>query len=178
VFDRVFPGMPGAGRAGSRNGHLISASLAALLAVSVAGCAGQKQVVKEEPVPVRQEVPKEEPKPEPTRVLEFQKAYFAYDRYYLTDAAKEGLKKSVDALLASPDVKVNVDGHCDERGTDGYNMELGWKRAYAVRDYMKKLGIDEGRMFTSSFGRSRPAVAGNDESVWSKNRRVEITERR
>ena len=150
--------------------------LAIFLGAILAGCASQKPVVKkvvEETPP-----PKEEVKPEPPKPIEFQNVYFEYNRADLKDSAKDALKSAVDALLARPEVKVNVSGHCDERGTDEYNMELGWKRAYTVRDYLKKLGIDESRLFPISYGRSRPAVVGTDESFWSKNRRAELSERK
>lgn len=147
---------------------------ACMVAMGVAGCGSIKQQVKEEPEPIV----KEEPAPEPAKPLEFGKSYFSYNQSSLSSSAKAELKKAADLLLANPDAKINVDGHCDERGTDEYNMDLGWKRAYAARDYLKKMGIDESRLFPASYGRSRPAVTGTDESAWGKNRRVEISERK
>ena len=70
-----------------------------------------------------------------------------------------------------------MDGHCDERGTEQYNVDLGWKRAYTVRDYLQRQGLDKSRLYPASYGRSRPAVVGTDESAWSKNRRVELSEK-
>lgn len=154
----------------------LALGVAVIVAAAVTGCGGIKQKVKEEPEPIV----KEEPKPEPVAPapLEFGKAYFSYNQAGLSSAAKGELKKAADLLLANPDAKINIDGHCDERGTDEYNMDLGWKRAYAARDYLKKMGIDEGRLFPASYGRSRPAVTGTDDSAWSKNRRVEISVRK
>jgi peptidoglycan-associated lipoprotein len=155
----------------------VSLALTVVFALALSGCATQQPVVKkmaeETPPP-----PKEEPKPEPPKPLEFEKVYYDYNKADLKDSGKETLKRAVDALLARPEAKINVEGNCDERGTDEYNMELGWKRAYGVRDYLKKLGVDESRLFPISYGRSRPAVAGTDESSWSKNRRVELSERK
>ncbi len=144
--------------------------LAGTLALAVAGCAS-KQAVKEEPTP---EPVKEEVK----KALSFDVAYFEYNQATLRSDAKAILKSAVEIILANPEAKINVDGHCDERGTDEYNMDLGWKRAYAVRDYLKRLGIPEKQLYPASYGRSRPAVVGNDESAWSKNRRVELSERK
>ena len=148
-----------------------------MLAVFLVGCATQqpvKKVVEETPPPP----PKEEVKPEPPKPLEFEKVYFEYNKAELKDSSKDALKRAVDVLLARPEVKINVEGYCDERGTDEYNMELGWKRAYTVRDYLKKIGLDESRLFPISYGRSRPATVGTDESAWSRNRRVELSERK
>ena len=145
--------------------------MSGLISLGMAGCGGPKAAVKPEP-----EVKKEEPVVVPP--IEFEKSYFQYNTATLSKAAKDALKKDVDLLLAKPEVKINVDGHCDERGTDEYNMELGWKRAYAARDYLKKMGIDESRLFPASYGRSRHVVVGTEESAWNKNRRVELSERK
>jgi len=148
----------------------VTLALTGLISFGMAGCGGPKAAVKPEPVV------KAEPAPVPP--IEFGKSYFQYNTASLSTAAKDALKKDADLLLARPEVKISVDGHCDERGTDEYNMELGWKRAYAARDYLKKMGIDESRLFPASYGRSRPAVIGNDEAIWNKNRRVELSERK
>jgi peptidoglycan-associated lipoprotein len=145
-------------------------AMTGLIPFGISGCGGPKAAVKPEPVV------KAEPAPVPP--VEFVKSYFQYNTATLTPAAKDALKKDADLLLTRPEVKISVDGHCDERGTDEYNMELGWKRAYAVRDYLKKMGIDESRLFPASYGRSRPAVVGTDDSAWNKNRRVELSERK
>ena len=153
--------------------------LAALAAACwLCGCATPPP--KPEPAPEPAPVVKEEPKPQPPppKPLEFRKIYFAYDRAEIPQAGLDALKRAADLLLERQDATVNVEGHCDERGTDEYNIDLGWKRAYAARDYMKKMGIDEKRLYPISYGRSRPAVIGTDESAWSQNRRVEITERK
>jgi len=158
------------------NRGFITLAFAGLISFGLVGCGTQKAAVKPEPEPAP--VVKEEPKPEPVKPLEFDKAFFSYNLATLSSSAKTALKKDVDLLLTRPEVKINVDGHCDERGTDEYNMDLGWKRAYAVRDYLKKMGIDESRLFPASYGRSRPAVVGNDEGTWNRNRRVELSERK
>jgi len=145
---------------------------AGALVLWLAGCATTPP--KPAPAPVVQEAPK----PAPPKPLEFEKVYFPYDRAEIAEAARDALKRIADILLAHPDAMVNVEGNCDERGTDEYNIDLGWKRAYAVRDYLKRMGIDEKRMYPISYGRARPAAIGSDESAWTKNRRVEITERK
>ena len=168
--------------------RMATALLAVVVAAMIAGCATTEYVPEEEeeevPEPVQEEKveapppePEPEPEPEPPPPLELAPVYFEYDKAELRRSAREALKLVVDQMLAKPESKVNVEGHCDERGTDEYNVDLGWKRAYAVRDYLKRLGIDEARIFPISFGRARPAVVGHDESAWQKNRRVELAER-
>ncbi len=151
-----------------------------LLAVVIAGCATTKPIEKEEPEPEAEPgLPKQEEKVAgPQKLLEFEKIRFAYDKATLNEAGRKSLKLAVDQLLERTDAKISIEGHCDERGSDDYNIDLGWKRAYAARDYMKRLGVDESRMFPISYGRARPAVIGHDETTWSRNRRVEIAERK
>jgi len=103
--------------------------------------------------------------------------YFESGKADLRAEAKAVLRVEVDRLLAAPDEKIEIAGHCDERGTDAYNLDLGWKRAYAVRDYLVRQGIAETRLFPISYGRSRPAVAGSGEAAWEKNRRSALSPR-
>lgn len=150
--------------------------------ILLGGCATTPPKVVEEPP--KEEPKVEAPKPEPPKPeapkpkpFEADKLFFEYNMAVLRGPEREALKRVVDQLLARPELKLNVEGHTDERGTDEYNIDLGWKRAYAVRDYLKRLGVDDNRLFPISYGRARPAVVGSDETVWSKNRRVELTER-
>lgn len=99
-------------------------------------------------------------------------AYFAYDSYSLSSEAREGLKYNANWLKEHATATVQVEGHCDERGTTEYNLALGEKRANAARDYMQKLGIEASRISVISYGEERPADPGHDESAWSKNRRA------
>ena len=68
-------------------------------------------------------------------------------------------------------MKVRIEGHCDERGTEAYNMALGEHRAAAVRDYLTTLGVDASRLTTISYGKERPFATGHDEAAWAENRR-------
>jgi outer membrane protein OmpA-like peptidoglycan-associated protein len=72
------------------------------------------------------------------------------------------------------DVRIEIQGHCDERGTEEYNLALGQRRAEAARRYLRDLGISSSRIETKSFGESMPAVRGHGEAAWSKNRRDEF----
>ncbi|MBI4527124.1 MAG: peptidoglycan-associated lipoprotein Pal [Deltaproteobacteria bacterium] len=97
--------------------------------------------------------------------------YFDYDRYDLTAGARATLKANADWLKANPSVRVEIEGHCDERGTNEYNLALGAKRAQAAKDYLVTLGISANRLSTKSFGEELPACREQTEGCWQKNRR-------
>lgn len=98
--------------------------------------------------------------------------YFAFDSFSLSADTKNQLKNNLNWLKSNPNSKVQVEGHCDEKGTVEYNMALGDRRANAVKNYLVKSGIARDRIDTISYGKERPADPGHDESAWSKNRRA------
>lgn len=100
--------------------------------------------------------------------------YFDYDSPQLGDEALRTLEGNAAWLRANPAVRVEIQGHCDERGTIEYNLSLGSKRANAVRDHLARLGVAISRLEAVSYGKEKPAVPGNDESAWAKNRRAEF----
>jgi len=100
--------------------------------------------------------------------------YFDYDSFTLQPAARQALERNAAWMRTNPTVKVIIEGHCDERGSDEYNLALGERRAMAVKSYLTILGVDGGRVATISYGEERPAVDGHDETTWSKNRRAEF----
>ncbi len=100
--------------------------------------------------------------------------YFEYDADELREDSKAILDAKIAILNANPNMTVRIAGHCDERGSDEYNIALGRRRAVAAKRYLTDRGIAEGRIETQSFGRERPAVAGTSEEAWSKNRRDEF----
>ena len=77
-------------------------------------------------------------------------------------------------MKANPSARVQIEGHCDERGTIECNMALGDKRANASRNYLAKLGVAKSRMDIISYGEERPADPGHDEGAWSRNRRAQF----
>jgi peptidoglycan-associated lipoprotein len=98
--------------------------------------------------------------------------FFDYDEAVIRPDGKETLNKNVEWLRANPKPNVIIEGHCDERGTQEYNLALGQRRATAAQDYLVASGIDEKRIKTISYGKERPFVAGHDESAWQWNRRA------
>ena len=101
--------------------------------------------------------------------------YFDYDRWQLRDEARKTLQSNAEIIKQHPKWGVlTIEGHCDERGSDEYNLALGERRAAAVKRYFEDLGISGKRLETVSFGEDRPAVRGHDETAWRYNRRSEI----
>lgn len=106
--------------------------------------------------------------------FELRTVYFDYDKFELTPEALEIMSVNADQLWNRPLTVVLIEGHCDERGTEEYNLALGEKRAREVRDYLLKYGINPERLSVISYGESMPAVAGSGEKSWSKNRRAQF----
>lgn len=100
--------------------------------------------------------------------------YFAFDSSTVRPGEQSKIAKVADNLKANPKSAVEVDGHCDERGTEEYNRSLGERRALAVREDLARLGVDASRVVTKTFGKDMPAETGHNEAAWSKNRRAEF----
>ena len=106
----------------------------------------------------------------PVPVTELKTVYFDFDVATVRDDQVDTLLADA-AVLKDKTYNVTVEGHCDERGTNEYNLALGDHRARAVKDYLVNLGIDPGRMSVASYGEERPACMEHDESCWWQNRR-------
>lgn len=100
-----------------------------------------------------------------------QDAFFGYDESTLSADAQAALTTSASWLKSHPQYNLLVEGHCDERGTEQYNLALGDRRANTAKEYLTTLGVDAGRIRTVSYGEERPFDAGHDDSAWAKNRR-------
>jgi peptidoglycan-associated lipoprotein len=103
--------------------------------------------------------------------LRAETVHFDFDSSVLKTSEKPKVSAVADYLKANSAKAVKVEGNCDERGTEGYNLSLGERRALAVREELIRLGIDPTRVDTISYGKDRPADPGHDESAWKKNRR-------
>jgi len=100
-----------------------------------------------------------------------QDAFFEYNDSTLTADAQAALTTSANWLKRNPQYNLLVEGHCDERGTEQYNLALGDRRANQAREYLVTLGVDASRIRTVSYGEERPFDPGHDEAAWAKNRR-------
>ena len=100
--------------------------------------------------------------------------YFDFDSYVVKDEFRPIVEAHAKLLKSSSGAKEVAEGHTDERGGSEYNLALGQKRAEAVVQQMKVLGVGDSQLEAVSYGKERPAVDGHDESAWAKNRRVEL----
>jgi peptidoglycan-associated lipoprotein len=140
---------------------------------------------KEEVSKATEEVFKPEEIPSPKEDKEYWKLYgrgsapllaifFDFDEYSIRDDMWDRIKENVKYLLNHHEVKVELQGNCDERGTNEYNMALGAKRALEVKKVLLKLGIEESRISTISFGEEKPLCKESNEECWAINRRVDF----
>ncbi|HEY5458459.1 MAG TPA: peptidoglycan-associated lipoprotein Pal [Sphingomicrobium sp.] len=98
--------------------------------------------------------------------------YFGTDEYSLDQATQTTLAAQARWMMANPNVRASIEGHCDERGTREYNQALGERRANAVRDYLLSQGVPASRLVTTSWGKERPVATGSNEEAWAQNRRA------
>lgn len=97
---------------------------------------------------------------------------FETDSSVVSSEGQSILAAQAEWLKANTGTNVLIEGHADERGTREYNLALGERRATAVKNYLQSIGVASNRITTTSFGKERPAVTGNDDSAWSQNRRA------
>jgi peptidoglycan-associated lipoprotein len=153
----------------------------AIALVLVPACAKKQVAPAEEPVevapppvttpiaqpPVVEEAPVEV-------IVTLDDIFFDFDKYAIGDAGKQTLTKNAGILMAHPEKSLIVEGHCDERGTNEYNMALGEKRAKAVVDFLTTYGVAADRITWISYGEEKPFDMGHDEAAWAQNRRAHL----
>jgi len=100
--------------------------------------------------------------------------HFAFNEYRITPSARLELEEVAVVMKENPDWQVVLEGHCDERGTEAYNLTLGENRAQAAKRYLASLGVDESRCTTISYGEERPLDPASNEEAWAANRRTEF----
>jgi peptidoglycan-associated lipoprotein len=159
---------------------------AAAIAIAVSGCAKRTPPVAELPPATDQTGPNgEQVAPGDVELTELpaQQAdmvakagsdtvYFGTDEYQLDTAAKATLAAQARWLLANPNVRASIEGHCDERGTREYNMALGERRANAAKEFLASQGVPDSRLLVTSWGKERPVAVGSNEEAWAQNRRA------
>jgi peptidoglycan-associated lipoprotein len=126
--------------------------------------------------PAPQPEPKKEEPPPPVvsktpDVIMQEDIYFDFDKATLTPAAQDNLLRKAEWLRENSDVTVTIEGHCDARGTNEYNLALGDRRAESAKAFLVDLGIAASRITTISYGEERPVCTQQDEECWAKNRR-------
>ena len=159
----------------------------ALLIAGLSGCASKKKIT-EEPVKKEVKAPPRRPTPPavvprtPERVeedvprdLSFATIYFDFDESNIRSDQRNAINRNAQLMSKYKTVRIGIEGHCDERGTEEYNIALGQRRADSVESYLIDYGISSSRIRTVSYGEMRPVDAGHNEAAWSQNRRAEIT---
>jgi len=111
---------------------------------------------------------------DPALAAIFKNIQFDYDQFSLTPQARAILDRVAEWMKGNPAKLLLVEGHCDERGTNEYNLALGDRRANSVKTYLTQLGVDAARIYTISYGEERPLDPGHGEAAWAKNRRGEF----
>jgi len=154
------------------------------------GCASKKKVVetpKPAPEVKKPEAPKPAPRPQPKetprkveekvaelRESAFETIYFDFDKSDIRADQRDRMNRNARLLNDNKNVRIRLEGHCDERGTNEYNMALGDRRANSVRQFLVDYGISDSRITTISYGEERPVDPGHNEDAWAKNRRCEF----
>ena len=101
-------------------------------------------------------------------------AFFAFDASTLDGDAESALTQSGTWLRQHPELRIRIEGHCDERGTEQYNLALGQRRADSAKHYLTDLGVKPAQLAAISFGAEKPRATGHDEAAWQQNRRARL----
>lgn len=165
---------------------LVAILVLALAAALLVGCAAKKPepgpppppVVTPTPQPDKPFVEKTPETLQPSDADYFNKQgvlkdiNYDTDKWDITPAARAILKENAAWLLAHPEFRLSIEGHCDERNTESYNLALGERRANAAKEYLIGLGVPGDRLSTVSYGKARPVCTQATEDCWAKNRRA------
>ena len=131
---------------------------------------GKPEAAAPPPVPVV--VPLPPPTPTPAPPLQFGDVFFDFDKWAIRRDQIATLEANIGLLKKNPDVRIVIEGHCDERAGETYNFGLGDRRAEAVKKYLVDKGINPERLAVVSYGKQKPFEPGRNEKAWSKNRRA------
>lgn len=170
------------------NGHVLTIGLAGMIACSHAQPAPEANAKQDE---TKQEAqPEAKPSAEEYHAqgqADLDKAleqlrgvsvFFEFDSATLTKEAQEKLSNVANVLTAHQELKVRIEGNCDERGSGQYNLALGQRRADSAKKYLATLGTGSGQITAISFGAEKPKALGHDEEAWRQNRRDDLTAKR
>ena len=159
------------------------------LVILIAGLNGCSKKKKATPVVQEKKEAPARPKPAPPAVvpkapekkeegvprdLSFETIYFDYDQSSIRSDQRSTLERNAQLLSRYDTVEVRLEGHCDERGTEEYNIALGQRRADSIKSFFSDYGISSFKISTVTYGEMRPVEQGHNEAAWSKNRRCEI----
>jgi peptidoglycan-associated lipoprotein len=152
--------------------------IAMVLLLVLGGTACRKKAAPEQPQTVSAAVAAPAPKTVAEAVREvarnFRRVNFAFDSTELVGDSMAALQANAKILQEFPEVRVEVQGHADERGTTEYNLALGQRRAQTVKSRLETMGVPSSRITVVSYGKERPLVSGSSETAWAENRRAEF----
>jgi len=168
--------------------RVIAILLVLVLALSIVGCGKKKvnvdedaereaaeraaaEAAREPALPEREVEPVVPIRPED---IKLDNIYFEYDKYDLSAESKSTLSANARAMMENAGFSILIEGHCDERGTEEYNLALGEKRALSARDYLVGFGIAKGRISVISYGEEKPVDPRHNDAAWAKNRRAQF----
>lgn len=152
------------------------AALACTLLLTL-GCPGKRTSTEEVPTSSDDRYSGERLNADESRAAEEitnARIFFAFDKYDLTPESKQVLARKAELLKRYSKIRVSIQGHCDERGTEEYNLALGERRARAAYEFLTISGVPVGQLEMVSYGKLQPAVQGTGEAVWAQNRRDEF----
>ena len=169
--------------------HSLLVALPVCAVLVLAGCSKNKEVAESAPPPPPPppaETPAPTPPPaettpppaaEPGVQDQLKDVFYDYDSANLSSEAQGTLDSDGKILMDNATVNVQIEGHCDERGTVEYNLALGDRRAQSAKDYLVRYGVPAARLSTVSYGEERPFAPGADEAAWAQNRRAHLVVR-
>jgi len=160
----------------------------ALTLTTITGCAGKKKPPEQQrtierapqqqrpaPTPRIQEPPRKvEEKVTVPASLRFETIYFDFDKSNIRSDQRTAINRNAELMSKYNTIRIRIEGHCDERGTNEYNLALGERRAESAKRYLVDFGISSSKITTISYGEERPVDSGHNETAWAKNRRCEF----
>lgn len=158
---------------------IVPAALVFAMALGACSSNKPKQETAPESAPAAADISSETADSDSGKAMGLETVHYAYDSSALSTEAKNTLKANAQILKANSTLKIQIEGHCDERGGIQYNIALGERRANAAKNYVVNQGVNADRITTISYGKEKPLDPGHDESAWAKNRRANfrITEK-
>ncbi len=159
------------GQVEEKKAYFDAAEKAADDLLALVGPCLEKMAPPPKAVPEQIAPPPPAPMPVAPAPVTFENIHFDFDKAFIRNDAKPTLQSVADYMKKNPDAKLQIEGHCDERGTSEYNIALGQRRADSAMNYLTNLGVAGDRVSTITYGEEKPADPGHNEAAWAKNRR-------
>lgn len=167
---------PGVGKVAPEGSTPVTPAESVTYTITASGPGGSASATAHVDVAAAQAPPQAAPAPDVNQLFDqnVRDAFFDLDKSEVRPDARDALTKDAEFLRSYPDVRISIEGHCDERGSTEYNLGLGQRRADAAKNFLISLGITANRIDTVSWGKERPFCTEHNESCWQQNRRAHI----